>query len=193
MPSSEVTALLHQWGKGDSAAGAQIAELVYADLRRQARQYLRRERDGHSLRSVELVNEAYLRLVDQKDARWQDRAHFFAVCGKIMRQILVDHARSRLREKRGGGAPVLVLNEAIDVPDQRSFDLIALDDALETLAKLDPQQSQIVELRFFAGLSVEETAEALGISTRTVIRDWVTARAWLLRQLGAGSKKTKES
>jgi RNA polymerase sigma factor (TIGR02999 family) len=185
MPQAEVTALLRKWSAGDGAAAGQIAELVYADLRRQARQYLRRERDGHSLRSVELVNEAYLRLVDQKEARWQDRAHFFAVCGKIMRQILVDHARARLREKRGGGAPALALNEAIDLPDRRSFELIALDDALNSLARLDPQQSRIVELRFFAGLSIEETAEALGISKSTVNRDWVTARAWLLQELAS--------
>jgi RNA polymerase sigma factor (TIGR02999 family) len=193
MPAADVTALLRRWGQGDGAAAAQIAELVYADLRRQARQFLRRERDGHSLRSGELVNEAYLRLVDQKAASWQDRAHFFAVCGKIMRQILVDHARARLREKRGGGALVLVLNEAIDVPDRRNFELLALDDALDALARLDAQQSQIVELRFFAGLSVEETAAALGVSPRTVIRDWVTARAWLLRELGPAPEKSRKS
>jgi RNA polymerase sigma factor (TIGR02999 family) len=190
MPPGDVTGLLHKWSAGDGAAGDQIAELLYADLRRQARNYLRREREGHSLRSVELVNEAYLRLVDQKNARWQDRAHFFGVCGKIMRQILVDHARTRLRNKRGGGAPVLVLNESIDVADRDSFELIALDDALNALARLDPQQSRIVELRFFAGLSIDETAEALGISKSTVNRDWVTARAWLLRELGPPARKT---
>jgi len=191
MPPADVTGLLRKWSQGDGAAAGEIAELVYADLRRQAHLYLRRERDGHSLRSVELVHEAYLRLVDQKEARWQDRAHFFGVCGKIMRQILVDHARTRLRDKRGGGAPVLELNEAIDVPEQRSFELIALDDALNVLARLDPQQSRIVELRFFAGLSIDETAEALGISKSTVNRDWVTARAWLLRELGPKKPATR--
>jgi RNA polymerase sigma factor (TIGR02999 family) len=186
MPAANVTALLRKWGEGDRTAAEQIAEIVYADLRRQARNFLKREHDGHSLHSAELVNEAYLRLVDQKGARWQDRAHFFALAGKIMRQILVDHARARLRDKRGGGVPVLLLNEAIDLPEQRSLELLALDDALNALARLDPQQGKVVELRFFAGLSAEETAAALGISRSTVMRDWVTARAWLLRELRSG-------
>jgi RNA polymerase sigma factor (TIGR02999 family) len=182
MASEEVTGLLRKC-QGDRRAAGELAAAVYSELRRLAHRYLQHERGGHSLRSTDLVHEAYLRLVNQQQAQWQDRAHFFAVCGKIMRQILVDHARARLRDKRGGGAPMLVLNEAIDLPEQRTFELIALDDALESLAKLDPQQSHIVELRFFAGLSVEETAEALGISRTTVNRDWVTARAWLLREL----------
>jgi len=179
----DVTALLHKWNAGDSAAAEQLAPLVYAELRRLAHRYLSHERPDHTLHSAELVHEAYLRLVDHKNARWQDRAHFFSVSGQIMRRILVDHARARLRDKRGAGAVTLVLNEAIDVPEQRSFEVIALDDALDGLAKLDPQQSKVVELRFFAGLSVEETAEALGVSRATVNRDWVTARAWLLREL----------
>jgi len=184
MPEGDVTALLRRWSGGDGTAADELTPLVYAELRRLAHQYLRRERAGHSLRSTDLVHEAYLRLIDQKEARWQDRAHFFAVSSRIMRRILVDYARSRLREKRGGGATMLVLNEAIDLPERRSFELIALDDALESLAKLDPQQSRVVELRFFAGLSVEETAAALGISRATVNRDWVTARAWLIREIG---------
>jgi RNA polymerase sigma factor (TIGR02999 family) len=183
MPSGEVTGLLRKWSQGNQHAGDELASVAYTELRHLARRYLQHERDGHSLRSVDLVHEAYLRLVDQQQAEWRDRAHFFAVCGKIMRQILVDHARAHLAEKRGGGAAMLVLNEAIDLPDQRTFELIALDDALESLAKLDPRQSQIVELRFFAGLSLEETAEALHVSRATVNRSWVTARAWLLREL----------
>lgn len=183
MPEADVSALLRRWSGGDGTAAAELTPLVYTELRRLARQYLRRERAEHSLRSTDLVHEAYVRLVDQKQAHWQDRAHFFAVSGQIMRRILVDHARARLRDKRGGGVTMLVLNEAIDLPERRSFELVALDDALEGLAKLDPQQSRIVELRFFAGLSVEETAAALGVSRTTVNRDWVTARAWLIREI----------
>jgi RNA polymerase sigma factor (TIGR02999 family) len=183
MPPVDVTGLLRKWSQGDEAAADELTPLVYVELRRLAHRYLGRERPDHSLQSTELVHEAYLRLVDQKEARWQDRAHFFAVSGQIMRRILVDHARARHRDKRGGGAPVLVLNEEIDMPEQRSFELIALDDALDTLAKLDPQQSRVVELRFFAGLSIDETAEALNVSRATVNRDWVTARAWLVREL----------
>jgi RNA polymerase sigma factor (TIGR02999 family) len=183
MPSGVVTGLLRRSAEGDEAAVAELTPLVYSELRRLAHRYLRAERPDHSLQSTDLVHEAYMRLVDQKDARWQDRSHFFAVSGQIMRRILVDHARARGRDKRGGGAARLVLNEAIDLPEQKSFELIALDDALEGLAKLDPQQSRIVELRFFAGLSIDETAEALRISRATVNRDWVTARAWLLREM----------
>jgi RNA polymerase sigma factor (TIGR02999 family) len=182
MPA-DVTGLLRRWSDGDGAAGAELTPLVYDELRRLAHRYLRRERADVSLRSTDLVHEAYLRLIDQKEAHWHDRAHFFAVSGRIMRHILVDYARTRLREKHGAGVTMLVLNEAIDLPEQRSFDLIALDDALEGLAKLDPQQSRVVELRFFAGLSVEETAAALRISRATVNRDWVTARAWLIREM----------
>lgn len=179
----DLTAVLRKWSDGDGSAADELAALVYTELRRLARRYLRRERPDHTLYSCELVQEAYLRLVNHKQARWQDRAHFFAVSGRIMRRILVDHARARLREKRGAGAAIMVLNEAIDLPAQRSFEVIALDDALDTLARLDPQQARIVELRFFAGLSVEETAEALHISRATVNRDWLVARAWLLREL----------
>jgi len=183
VPPGDVTALLQRWSHGDRAAVDQLTPLVYTELRRLARNYLRRERPDHTLRSSDLVHEAYLRLVDQRDARWQDRAHFFAVSAQIMRRILVDHARARRREKRGSGAPVLALNEAIDLPESRGLELIALDDALDDLAKLDRQQSRVVELRFFTGLSIEETAEVLGISKATANRDWVTARAWLIREL----------
>jgi RNA polymerase sigma factor (TIGR02999 family) len=183
VPSGDVTALLQRWSHGDRAAVEQLTPLVYTELRRLARNYLCRERPDHTLRSSELVHEAYLRLVEQREARWQDRAHFFAVSAQIMRRILVDHARAHRREKRGGGAPVLALNDAIDLPESRGLELIALDDALDTLAKLDPQQSRVVELRFFTGLSIEETAEVLGVSKATINRDWVTARAWLIREL----------
>jgi RNA polymerase sigma factor (TIGR02999 family) len=183
MPSGDVTGLLHKWSEGDGAAIDELTPLVYSELRRLAHRFLRHERADHTLRSTELVHEAYLRLIDQKQASWQDRAHFFAVSGQIMRRILVDYARLRHAEKRGGGAATLVLNEAIDLPERRNFELIALDDALDSLAKLDPQQSRVVELRFFAGLSIEETAEALRVSRATVNRDWVTARAWLMREL----------
>ena len=147
-----------------------------------AHRSLRREPSGQSLRSMDLVHEVYLRIVNQKQANWRDRAHFFAVSATMMRRILVDHARARHREKRGGGAITVALNEAIDAQWSET-EMIALNDALEGLAKLDPRQSRIVELRFFAGLSVEETAEVLGISKATVNRDWVTARAWLSREL----------
>jgi RNA polymerase sigma factor (TIGR02999 family) len=182
----DVTVLLQKWSLGDPAAAEQLAALVYAELRRLAHRYLRRERPDHTLRSAELVHEAYLRMVDQKHANWHDRAHFFAVSANVMRRILVDHARAHHREKRGGGAPTLVLNEAIDVHHGRNAELIALDEALDALARLDPRQSRIVELRFFGGLSIEETAEALGLSKATVNRDWVTARAWLSREITAG-------
>jgi RNA polymerase sigma factor (TIGR02999 family) len=181
--SGDVTALLRRWCQGDEAAGAELTPLVYSELRRLAKQRLRRERAEHSWQSGDLVHEAYLRLVAQGDARWNDRAHFFAACAQMMRRILVDHARSRHREKRGGGAATLVLNEALDLPHNRPYELIALDDALTALARLDPQQSRIVELRFFTGLSIDETAEALRISKATANRHWVTARAWLIREL----------
>jgi RNA polymerase sigma factor (TIGR02999 family) len=183
MASADVTALLRKWTSGDKSAIDQLTPLIYGELRRLAHRHLRRERRGHTLQSTALVHEAWLRLVDQKQAQWQDRAHFFAVSGQMMRRILVDHARAQQREKRGAGAPLLMLDEAIDLPRQRSLELIALDDALHDLARLDARQSQVIELRFFAGLSIDETAEALGISKATANRDWITGRAWLLREL----------
>jgi RNA polymerase sigma factor (TIGR02999 family) len=183
MPSSDVTALLRKWTEGDKSAINQLTPLIYGELRRLAHRHLRRERGDHTLQSTALVHEAWLRLVDQKQAKWQDRAHFFAVSGQMMRRILVDHARAQQRDKRGGGAQVLALDEGIDLPQKRSLELIALDDALHDLARLDARQSQVIELRFFAGLSIDETAEALGISKATANRDWITGRAWLLREL----------
>jgi RNA polymerase sigma factor (TIGR02999 family) len=186
VPRGDVTLLLQKWSAGDRDAIDELTPLVYAELRRLAHRRLRREAAGHSLNSTELVHEAYMRLVDQMRAQWQDRAHFFAISAQIMRRILVDHARAHLREKRGGGNPTLVLNEAVDLPSSPHIEVAALDDALESLAKLDAQQSRIVELRFFTGLSIKETADVLGISVATVNRDWVTARAWLTRELARG-------
>lgn len=183
MPGGDVTQLLQRWSAGDRGAIEELTPLVYTELRRLARARLRRERPDHSLNSTELVHEAYLRMVDQMKARYQDRAHFFAISAQIMRRILVDHARAHLRQKRGGGNPTLVLNESMDVPSSSQIEIAALDDALDSLAKLDPQQSRIVELRFFTGLSIQETADVLGISVATVNRDWVVARAWLTREL----------
>jgi len=176
--------LLQRWSEGDPAAGEQLTPLVYSELRRMAKGRLRREDRERSLQSSDLVHEAYLRLVEQDRARWKDRAHFFAICAQIMRRILVDHARARHRTKRGGGATLLELNEAIRTPDSSGYDVIALDDALNTLSQMDPQHGRVVELRFFAGLSIDETAEAMHLSKATVNRYWVVARAWLVRELG---------
>lgn len=186
MPAGDITELLKAWSAGDSSAIDKLTPLVYTQLHKVAHRQLRRERPDHTLDSTSLVHEAYLKLVRQKDADWQDRAHFFAIGGRIMRRILVDHARASHREKRGDGALVLPLDGHLDTRARKSLQVVALDDALNDLEKLDPQQSRVVELRFFAGLSIEETAEALHISKATVNRDWVTARAWLLRELSRG-------
>ena len=178
-----MTLLLRKWSGGDQAAAAELAPLIYNELRHMAHRYLRRERPDHSWRSADLVHEAYLRLVDHRKAEWQDRAHFFGVAAQLMRRMLIDHARAHHREKRGGGQVTVAFLDSMDMPAQRSMELIALDDALDGLAKLDPQQSRIVELRFFAGLSVDEVAEVLGVSNTTVGRHWVTARVWLAREL----------
>lgn len=183
MPPGDITALLRKWSGGNASAVDELTPLVYAELRKLAHRQLQRERAGHTMQSSDLVHEAWLRLVDQKQANWQDRVHFCAVSGRIIRRILVDHARAKHREKRGGGAQVVVLDEALDAHESRGLDIIALDDALDELAKLDPLQSQVVELRFFTGLSIDETAAALNLSKATVNRYWVTARAWLLREL----------
>jgi RNA polymerase sigma factor (TIGR02999 family) len=182
-PSGEITMLLHRWSDGDPAAGEQLTPIVYSELRRIAKSRLRRENQDRCLESSELVHEAYLRLVEQNRARWKDRAHFFAMCAQIMRRILVDRARTRLRAKRGGGATLMELNEAIIPSASKGYDIIALDDALTALSQMDPQHSRVVELRFFAGLSVDETAEAMHLSVATVNRYWVAARAWLVREL----------
>lgn len=178
-----VTQLLEELNGGDKAALDRLMPLVYDELHRLASRYLRKERPGHTLQATALVNEAYMRIVDQKNVSWQNRAHFFGIAAQLMRRILVDHARSRLYAKRGGGAFRLTLDEALALPDQRDLDLVALDDALKALADLDPRQSRIVELRYFGGLTVEETAEVLGISPATVKRDWVWARTWLYKEI----------
>jgi len=179
----EVTQLLQAWSEGNQEALDKLVPLVHAELHRLARHYMSNERPGHTLQTTELVNEAYVRLIDWKNVRWQNRAHFFGVAAQIMRRILVDFARSRASAKKGGGTQYVSLSEAMTISPERGEDLIALDDALESLAELDARKSRIVELRFFGGLSVEETAEVLKISARTVMRDWGLAQAWLYREL----------
>jgi RNA polymerase sigma-70 factor, ECF subfamily len=183
--SNQVTALLIRWGQGDDAACEKLFPLVYDELRRLARRCLAGERADHTLQSTALVHEAYLRLVDHSAVHSDDRVHFFAVAAQLMRRILVDHARMRYAAKRGGNRLTLTLSEAVALPQQREINLTALDDALHELSRIDPQQAQIVEMRFFAGLSIEETSQALGISPATVKRDWALARAWLYRALRA--------
>ena len=179
----EVTQLLQSWSEGNQEALDKLVPLVHAELHRLARHYMSNERPGHTLQTTELVNEAYVRLIDWKNVRWQNRAHFFGVAAQIMRRILVDFARSRASAKKGGGTQYVSLSEAMTISPQRGEDLIALDGALESLSELDPRKGRIVELRFFGGLSVEETAEVLKISARTVMRDWGLAQAWLYREL----------
>lgn len=181
--SAQVGKLLADWGQGDQDAREALIPLVYDELRRLARRYLRRERPDHTLQSAALVHEAYLRMVHQEPLRWQNRAHFFGVAAQMMRHILVDHARGRLAAKRGAGAPRLTLDAQIALPQKREVDLVALDDALNQLAALDPQQGRLVELRFFGGLSVEEASIVLGISPATLKREWAIARAWLQREM----------
>ena len=175
----EITQLLINWSKGDKTAFDQLVPIVYPELRRLARIHMGRESPGHTLQTSALINEAYLRLVGQQDIKWQDRAHFFAVAAQIMRHILVDHARRRHYAKRGGGAPKLPLDEAKALAEQRAAQLVALDDALSDLAALDPRRSQIIELRFFGGLTLDETAEVMKLSPSTVQREWRAAKAWL--------------
>lgn len=184
----EVSALLCAWSDGDKRALERLTPIVYQELHRLASRYIRRERRGHSLQTSALVNEAYMRLVDYNRMRWQNRAHFFAVSAQLMRRILVDHAR-RHNLKRGGGAPHFSLEEVADVCAQVDVDLVALDGAMSALARLDPRKVQIVEMRFFGGLSVEETAEVLHVSPVTVKRDWRAAKAWLYRELAAGAAR----
>ena len=183
---TNVTQLLLSWSRGDQAALDALTPVIQQELHRLAARYMAGERPGHLLQPTALVNEAYLRLVDWKDARWQNRAHFFAVAAQIMRRVLVDMARLRDRAKRGQGQLHVTLSEAADVPAGPNIDLVALDDALKTLEALSPRQSRVVELRFFAGLSLEETAHVLDVSVGTVRRDWSLAQAWLFRELGGG-------
>ena len=184
----EFTLLLRAWGDGDGQALDRLTPLVYQELRRIARGYMAHERPGHTLQATALVNEAYLRLIDVREIRWQDRAHFLAICARAMRQILVEHARSRASQKHGGPQMMLQFNESLGVPEPPHSFLPELDDALNRLAALDPRKSQVVELRFFGGLSLEETAEVLKTSPRTVKRDWQLARAWLYRELSGKNK-----
>jgi RNA polymerase sigma factor (TIGR02999 family) len=185
MAAQDVTRLLLDWSQeGNRAALDALTPLVYDELRRLAGAYLRRERHDHTLQSTALVHEAYLKLIDQRNVQWQNRAHFFGVAAQMIRRILVDHARGHQAVKRGSGAAQLSLDEALSVPgQQRDVNLVALDDALGELEQLDPQQSRVIELRYFAGLSIEETAEVMSISPATVKREWSTARAWLFREL----------
>jgi RNA polymerase sigma factor (TIGR02999 family) len=180
--SHEVTKLLLAWSQGDAAAFEKLMPLVHAELRRVARRHMAQERLGHTLQATALVNEAYLKLIDVSRMKWQNRAHFFAMSSRLMRRILVDFARSRHYQKRGGGAQQVTLDEAFPAA-QRDTDILALDEVLTALAAVDPRRSQVVEMRFFGGLTVEETAEALHVSVDTVMRDWKLAKAWLLRQL----------
>jgi RNA polymerase sigma-70 factor, ECF subfamily len=178
-----VTELLLAWGSGDRSALDELVPLVHQELRRLARSQMRGERDNHTLQTTALVNEAFLRLIDLRRIRWQDRAHFLALSAQLMRRVLVDHARTRNYRKRGGGAATVALDDVAVAAPERAADLVALDEALEDLARVDPRKSRVVELRFFGGLSVEETAEALNVSPETVMRDWRLAKVWLLREM----------
>ena len=181
--SAEVTQILLSWRPDDSEATARLMPLVYEELRRLARDYLRRERGDHTLQPTALVHEAYLRLVDDSRVNWQNRAHFFGIAAKLMRRILVDHARARNAEKRGGLVPKVPLDEARDLPPAATNDLVALDGALQDLARTYPRKSEVVELKFFGGLEAEEIAEVLQVSPKTVLRDWQFAKLWLCREL----------
>jgi RNA polymerase sigma factor (TIGR02999 family) len=182
----EVSQLLHAWTEGDQSALERLTPIVYAELHRLAHCFMNLERVGHSMQTTALVNEAYMRLVDYKRMRWQDRAHFFAVSAQLMRRILVDHAR-RHNLKRGAGVQHVSLEHAAEVGAARTKDLVVLDEAMDALERLDPRKARVVELRFFGGLSIEETAEALSISSVTVARDWSTAKAWLYREMTGGA------
>src|SRR5580658_2628494 len=186
--AGEISTLLRAWSDGDRSALEKLTPIVYDELHRLARRYMRRERPGHSLQTTALVNEAYMRLVDYERMQWQNRAHFFAVSAQLMRRILVEHAR-RHNLKRGGGVQHVSLDETAIVGGDRAADLVALDDAMDALARLDARKAQVVELRFFGGLSVEETAEVLKVSSVTVKRDWSTAKLWLYREM-AGVEAT---
>jgi len=189
--SEDITELLEAWGEGDLAAFERLVPLVYGELRRMARRHMYRESEGHLLQTTALVHEAYLKLVSQKNAKWQNRAHFFAVSSRQMRRILVDAARSKLRQKRGADAPLLSLDDAPELSTTRAAEFVALDDALQQLAELDPRRARVVEMRYFAGMSVEETAAALKISGDTVIRDWKAAKAWLFTELNRSGNSGK--
>lgn len=182
----EITGLLADWGRGDRAALDKLTPLVYAELRRIARRQMSRERGDHTLQATALVNEAFIRISGQENFSWQDRAHFYAVCAQVMRHILIDHARANARDKRGGGAVHVSLDEAAVLAGGQATDFLALEEALRALEAFDPQKGRIVELRYFAGLGIEETAEVLRISPTTVRREWRRAKAWLYRALAEG-------
>jgi len=184
--SDRPTELLRAWSQGDGSALDRLVPLVYEELHRLARRYMRQERPDHTLQATSLVNEAYLRLIDVNRVEWRDRAHFLAVAAQMMRRILVEFARSRQRQKRGGGAVHVTLDDVQELPDSNECDLVALSEALTRLATSDVRMSQIVELRFFGGLTVDETAAVLHVSPETVMRDWKTAKAWLLREIRRG-------
>lgn len=183
-----ITQLLIEWRDGDEKALDRLMPLVHMELARLAHRYMRRKLPGHTFQTNDLVNEAYLRLVDHKGMRWQNRAHFYAVAAQAMRRILVDHARSRASVKRGGRIHLVELEQAITTPEKQAAVLVALDDALRDLADVDPRKASIVDMRYFGGMSVEDMAEALGVSPVTVMRDWSTAKAWLLRALSSDSQ-----
>jgi RNA polymerase sigma factor (TIGR02999 family) len=183
----QITERLVAWSNGDMAALDEVIRAVYAELRRMADRYLRMERLDHTLQPTALVHEAYLRLIDQTKVNWQNRAHFLGVAAQMMRRILVDHARTKYRDKRGGGAIRVSLDETVNLSKGQPDDLVALDDAMKRLATIDARKSRVVELRFFGGLSVEETAEVLGVSPQTVLRDWRLAKAWLYEEIKRGA------
>ena len=190
-PPQDVTQLLLAWSKGEQTALEKLVPLVYKELERLAHRYMRGERPDHTLQTTALVNEAYLRLIDSSKVHWQNRAHFLAISAQTMRRVLVDMARARHYQKRGGEAEKVSLDEALAVSQERRIDLVALDDALTTLAAVDPRKGQVVELRFFGGLSAEETAEVLKVSADTVLRDWKLAKVWLLREMKKAAKSDK--
>jgi RNA polymerase sigma-70 factor, ECF subfamily len=186
-PSGDVTGLLRAWSAGDESAFEKLVPLVYQELHQRAGRYMAQERTGHTLQTTALVNEVYLRLVDSPQRNWENRAHFFAACAQLMRRILVDFARSRNYQKRGGGARKVPLEEALSVCNESPQQIIAVDDALKNLAAIDARKSRVVELRFFGGLSVEETAEVIRVSPETVMRDWKMAKVWLLREISGSA------
>ena len=183
LSTNEVTQLLEAWSDGDRTALDKLMPLVHEELRQLAHRYMSRERPGHTLQTTALVNEAYVRLVNRQNIHWENRAHFFAIAAQLMRHILVDHARSHSSAKRGGGALKIELDEALIFSPERAAELLRLDDALKQLAEIDPQQGRIVELRFFGGLTIEESAKVLGLSSATIKREWSTAKAWLYHEL----------
>lgn len=182
-PPNQITQRLAAWQAGDTAAMDEVIRVVYQELRRMADRYLRQENPGHTLQPTALVHEAWLRLIDQTQVNWQNRAQFFGVAAQMMRRILVDHAKTKHREKRGGDVVRLSLEDTMDLSDERAADLLALDDALQALSAIDPRKCRVVELRYFGGLSVEETAEVLQVSPQTILRDWKLAKAWLYQEI----------